>query len=258
MLVHLLRRRAHGVNRRRVLTLIKGMDVEALYIKPTAIHRDTQHNIWPYLLRGLKTERANPTAALDTTYIPTMHGFIYLTPVMNGLSCKVLAHGGAITLKAKYAIEVPEEALARCGLPDIVSTDQGGLFAAGAFTEAVLRVFRLSMDGRGSCCDNVFAEQVWRSLRYEGVYLKANESVSHARRSIGEYIELLNRKQPPFEPSRSDAGRHTSRRCLRSNRRRGCVGCSIQKYREPVRTSQGTPRSSGVGGIRFNKSAHSH
>jgi putative transposase len=87
-----------------------------------------------------------------------MHGFVYLTPVMNGLSCKVLAHGGVITLEAKYAIEVPEEVLARYGLPDIVSTDQGGLFAAGAFTEAVLRGIRLSMDGRGSCRDNVFAE----------------------------------------------------------------------------------------------------
>ncbi|MFG7214940.1 IS3 family transposase [Burkholderia pseudomallei] len=193
----MLRREGHEVGRRRVRTLMKRMGVEALYCKPNTSRRNAQHKIWPYLLRGMKIDRANQAWALDTTYIPMARGFVYLTAVVDWSSRKVLAHRVAITLEAVHAVEALEEAFARYGRPDIVNTDQGSQFTANAFTEAVLsRGIRLSMDGKGSWRDNVFVERVWRSIKYEEVYLKAYESVSHARRSIGEYINLYNRKRP--------------------------------------------------------------
>jgi putative transposase len=197
MLARLLRREGHEVGRRRVRTLMKSMGVEALYCKPNTSRRNAQHKIWPYLLRGMKIERANQVFALDTTYIPMARGFVYLTAVVDWASRKILAHRVAITLEATHAVEALEEAFARYGLPDIVNTDQGSQFTAGAFTEAVLgRGVRLSMDGKGAWRDNVFVERVWRSIKYEEIYLRAYESVSHARRSIGDYIELYNRKRP--------------------------------------------------------------
>jgi putative transposase len=197
MLVRLLRRDGHEIGRRRVRKLMKRMGVEALYCKPNTSRRNAQHKIWPYLLRGVKIDRANQVFALDTTYIPMARGFVYLTAVVDWASRKILAHRVAITLEASHAVEALEEAYARYGLPTIVNTDQGRQFTAAAFTEAVLgRSVRLSMDGKGAWRDNVFVERIWRSIKYEEVYLKAYESVSHARRSIGEYIELYNRKRP--------------------------------------------------------------
>jgi putative transposase len=197
MLTRLLRREGHNVGRRRVRTLMKRMGVEALYCKPNTSRRNAQHKIWPYLLRGMKIDRANQVFALDTTYIPMARGFVYLTAVVDWASRKILAHRVAITLEATHAVEAREEAFARYGQPDIVNTDQGSQFTAGTFTGAVLcRGVRLSMDGKGAWRDNVFVERVWRSIKYEEVYLKAYGSVSHARRSIGDYIELYNRKRP--------------------------------------------------------------
>ncbi|KVN94458.1 integrase [Burkholderia ubonensis] len=196
MLARLLRREGHEIGRRRVRTLMKRMGVEALYCKPNKSRRNAQHKIWPYLLRGVKIDRANQAWALDTTYIPMARGFVYLTAVVDWASRKVLSHRVAITLEAVHAVEALEEAFARYGGPDIMNTDQGSQFTAGAFTEAVLgRGIRLSMDGKGSWRDNVFVEQGWRSIKYEEVNLKAYESVSHARRFIGGYIELYSRKR---------------------------------------------------------------
>ncbi|MDF3089172.1 IS3 family transposase [Burkholderia semiarida] len=197
MLARLLRREGHEIGRRRVRTLMKRMGIEALYCKPNTSRGNAQHKIWPYLLRGMKIERANQAWALDTTYIPMARGFVYLTAEVDWASRKILAHRVAITLEAVHAVEALEEAFARYGLPDIVNTDQGSQFTAGAFTETVLgRGIRLSMDGKGAWRDNVFVERVWRSIKYEEVYLRAYESVSHARRAIGEYIDLYNRKRP--------------------------------------------------------------
>ncbi len=194
----LLRLEGHEIGRRRLRTLMKRMGVEALYCKPNTSRRNAQHKIWPYLLRGMKIDPANQMFALDTTYIPMARGFVYLTAVVDWASRKILAHRVAITLEATHAVEVVEEAFARYGLPNIVNTDQGSQFTAGAFTDAVLgrRQVRLSMDGKGAWRDNVFVKRVWRSIKYEEVYLKAYESVSHARRSLDEYIDLYNRKRP--------------------------------------------------------------
>lgn len=197
MLARLLHREGYDVGRRHVRTLMKRMGVEALYCRPNTSRRNTQHKIWPYLLRGMRIDRANQVWALDTTYIPMARGFVYLTAVVDWASRKVLAHRVAITLEAVHAVEALEEAFTRYGQPDIVNTDQGSQFTASAFTEAVLsRGIRLSMDGKGSWRDNVFVERVWRSIKYEEVYLKAYESVSQARQSIGAYIELYNQRRP--------------------------------------------------------------
>jgi putative transposase len=197
MLARLLRREGHQIGRRRVRTLMKRMGIEALYCKPNTSRRNAQHKIWPYLLRGMTINRANQVWALDTSYIPMARGFVYLTAVVDWASRKVLAHRVAITMEAMHAVEALEEAFAKYGQPEIVNTDQGSQFTATVFTEAVLsRGISLSMDGKGAWRDNVFVERVWRSVKYEEVYLKAYESVGHARRSIGDYLNLYNQRRP--------------------------------------------------------------
>jgi putative transposase len=197
MLVRLLKREGVQVGRKHVGTLMKRIGIEALYCKPNTSRRHAKHKIWPYLLRGMTINRANQVWALDTSYIPMARGFVYLTAVVDWASRKVLAHRVAITMEAMHAVEALEEALAKYGQPEIVNTDQGSQFTATDFTDAVLgRGIRLSMDGKGAWRDNVFVERVWRCVKYEEVYLKAYESVSHARRSIGDYLNLYNQKRP--------------------------------------------------------------
>lgn len=197
MLVRLLKRQGVQVGRKHVGTLMKRIGIEALYCKPNTSRRHAKHKIWPYLLRGMTINRANQVWALDTSYIPMARGFVYLTAVVDWASRKVLAYRVAITMEAMNAVEALEEAFAKYGQPEIVNTDQGSQFTATDFTDAVLRRgIRLSMDGKGAWRDNVFVERVWRSVKYEEVYLRAYESVSHARRSIGDYLNLYNQKRP--------------------------------------------------------------
>ncbi|UIF88681.1 IS3 family transposase (plasmid) [Cupriavidus necator] len=187
MLARLLRREGIQVGRRHVGTLMKRMGIEALYRRPNTSRKHAAHKIWPYLLRDRKIDRANQVWALDTTYIPMARGFVYLTAVVDWASRRVLAYRVAITLESCHAVEAIEEAFAKYGAPEIVNTDQGSQFTATEFTDAVLdRGIQLSMDGKGSWRDNVFVERLWRSVKYEEVYLKAYDSVSHARRSIAK------------------------------------------------------------------------
>ncbi|UIF89112.1 IS3 family transposase (plasmid) [Cupriavidus necator] len=189
MLARLLRREGIQVGRRHVGTLMKRMGIEALYRRPNTSRKHAAHKIWPYLLRDRKIDRANQVWALDTTYIPMARGFVYLTAVVDWASRRVLAYRVAITLESCHAVEAIEEAFAKYGNPEIVNTDQGSQFTATDFTDAVLdRGVKLSMDGKGSWRDNVFVERLWRSVKYEEVYLKAYDSVSHARRSIADYL----------------------------------------------------------------------
>ncbi|WP_373429608.1 MULTISPECIES: IS3 family transposase [Cupriavidus] len=197
MLARLLRRESIPVGRRHVRTLMKRMGIEALYRRPNTSRKHAAHKIWPYLLRDRTIDRANQVWALDTSYIPMARGFVYLTAVVDWASCKVLAHRVAITLESCHAVEALEEAFAKYGTPEIVNTDQGSQFTATGFTDAVLdRGIRLSMDGKGSWRDNVFVERLWRSVKYEEVYLKAYDSVSHARRSIANYLTWYNQRRP--------------------------------------------------------------
>ncbi|UIF89353.1 IS3 family transposase (plasmid) [Cupriavidus necator] len=197
MLARLLRREGIQVGRRHVGTLMKRMGIEALYRRPNTSRKHAAHKIWPYLLRDRKIDRVNQVWALDTTYIPMARGFVYLTAVVDWASRRVLAYRVAITLESCHAVEAIEEALARYGHPEIVNTDQGSQFTATDFTDAVLgRGIALSMDGKGSWRDNVFVERLWRSVKYEEVYLKAYDSVSHARRSIADYLTWYNQRRP--------------------------------------------------------------
>ena len=181
------------VGRRHVRTLMRRMGMEALCPQPGTSQRQPGHKIYPYLLRQLTITRANQVWALDTTYIPMARGFVYLTAVVDVASRLVLAHKVAITLEACHAKEIIEQAFARFGVPAIVNTDQGSQFTAEEFTQAVIdRGCKLSMDGRGAWRDNVFIERLWRSVKYECVYLKAYDGVSAARADIGRYMDWFN------------------------------------------------------------------
>ena len=181
------------VGRRHVTTLMQRMGIQALAPQPGTSKRAPGHHIYPYLLRTLAITRSNQVWALDTTYIPMARGFVYLTAVVDVASRRVLAHRVAITLEASHAKEVIEQALAKYGAPEIVNTDQGSQFTAEAFTQVVLAAgCKLSMDGRGAWRDNVFVERLWRSVKYERVYLKAYDSVSAARADIAEYLAWYN------------------------------------------------------------------
>jgi putative transposase len=193
MLRDQLRRQGIEVGRRHVTTLMQRMGIEALCPQPGSSKPAPGHKVYPYLLRKLAITRSNQVWALDTTYVAMARGFVYLTAVVDVASRKVLAHKVAITLEACHAREVIEQAFARFGAPEIVNTDQGSQFTAIEFTQAVLgRGCRLSMDGRGAWRDNVFVERLWRSVKYERVYLKAYDSVSAARADIADYLAWYN------------------------------------------------------------------
>ena len=188
-----LQREGVEVGRRHIGTLMRRMGIEALAPQPGTSKRAPGHKTYPYLLRKLAIARSNQVWALDTTYIPMARGFVYLTAVVDVASRRVLAHKVATTLEACHAREVIELAFARWGTPDIVNTDQGSQFTATEFTDAVLtQGCQLSMDGRGAWRDNVFVERLWRSVKYERVYLKAYDSVSAARADIADYINWYN------------------------------------------------------------------
>jgi putative transposase len=193
MLRRQLQRDGVQVGRRHIATLMRRMGIEALAPQPGTSKRAPGHKIYPYLLRTLNITRSNQVWALDTTYIPMARGFVYLTAVVDVSSRCVLAHKVAITLEACHAKEVIEQAFARWGKPDIVNTDQGSQFTATEFTDAVLgQGCQLSMDGRGAWRDNVFVERLWRSVKYERVYLKAYDSVRAARADIADYLTWYN------------------------------------------------------------------
>ena len=197
MLRDQLARQGIRAGRRHIRTLRLRMGIEALAPQPGTSQATPGHKIYPYLLRKLTIDRANQVWALDTTYIPMARGFVYLTCVVDVASRCVLAHKVAITLEATHAREVIEQAFARHGAPEIVNTDQGSQFTATEFTDVVLaRGCRLSMDGRGAWRDNVFVERLWRSVKYERVYLKAYDIVSAARADIAEYLNWYNTDRP--------------------------------------------------------------
>ncbi|MBX3704868.1 MAG: IS3 family transposase [Steroidobacteraceae bacterium] len=196
MLRRQLQREGARVGRRHIATLMQRMGIEALAPQPGTSKRAPGHKIYPYLLRTLAITRSNQVWALDTTYIPMARGFVYLTAVVDVASRRVLAHKVAITLEACHAREVIEQAFARWGLPEIVNTDQGSQFTATEFTDVVLaQGCQLSMDGRGAWRDNVFVERLWRSVKYERVYLKAYDSVSAARADIADYMGWYNARR---------------------------------------------------------------
>jgi putative transposase len=198
MLQGLLVREGYKIGRLHVTTLMKRMGIEALYRRPNASKPAPGHTIFPYLLRKLPVTRPNQVWATDITYIPMARGFAYLAAVIDWFSRKVLAWRLSITLDATFCIEAVEEAIARYGKPDIFNTDQGSQFTSIAFTGLLMKNdIKISMDGKGAWRDNVFVERLWRTIKYEEVYLRAYASVPEARASIGRYIDgFYNVRRP--------------------------------------------------------------
>jgi putative transposase len=197
MLRGLLATEGCKVGRRHVKTLMKRMGIEALYRRPRTTKPAPGHKIYPYLLRGMEIVRPNQVWAMDITYIPMARGFVYLAVVLDWFSRRVLSWRVSITMEAAFCVETLEDALARHGKPDIFNTDQGSQFTGAAFTGALTdNGIAISMDGKGAWRDNVFVERLWRSVKYEEVYLRAYDSVSEARASIGRYLNFYNGRRP--------------------------------------------------------------
>jgi putative transposase len=197
MLRDLLNKEGVEIGRRHVATLMRRMGIEAIYRKPNTSKPAPGHRIYPYLLRGVTIDRPNQVWAMDLTYVPMARGFVYLAAVVDWFSRRVLSWRLSITMEAGFCVEALEEALARHGRPEIFNTDQGSQFTAAAFTDVLLKAgIAISMDGKGSWRDNVFVERLWRSIKYEEIYLHAYDTVSEARTSIGKYLALYNGRRP--------------------------------------------------------------
>jgi len=185
------------VGRRHVRSLMRRMGIETLYRKPNTSKPAEGHKIYPYLLRGLAITRPNQVWSTDITYIPMARGFVYLAAVVDWFSRRVLSWRLSITMDVSFCIEALEEAIEKHGRPEIFNTDQGAQFTSQAFTRRLKEEgIQISMDGKGRWADNVFVERLWRSLKYEHVYLHAYESVGEARRKIGSYFEFYNSRRP--------------------------------------------------------------
>jgi putative transposase len=197
MLRDLLHLEGVEVCRERVARLMKRMGIEAIYRRPNTSKPAPGHKIYPYLLRKMTIDQPNQVWAMDITYIPMARGFVYLAAVVDWFSRRVLAWRLSITMETEFCLEAVAEALAKFGKPTIFNTDQGSQFTSIDFTKQLLdNGVSISMDGKGAWRDNVFVERLWRSVKYEEVYLRAYESVSEARASIGRYLDFYNRRRP--------------------------------------------------------------
>jgi putative transposase len=197
MLRDLLRGEGVEIGRAGVATMMKRMGIAALYRRPNTSKPAPGHKIYPYLLRSMAVERPDQVWAMDITYIAMARGFVYLAAVVDWFSRRVLSWRVSITMEVGFCLEAVEEALALHGRPEIFNTDQGSQFTSAAFTGVLLdNAIAISMDGKGSWRDNVFVERLWRSVKYEEVYLRAYDSVAEARTSIGRYLDFYNRKRP--------------------------------------------------------------
>jgi putative transposase len=196
-MVAVLRRAGHVVNRKRVRRLMRQMGLHVIWQKPKTSQPNPEHKVYPYLLRDLMIDRPNQVWATDITYIPMARGFLYLVAIMDWHSRKVLSWRLSNTMEADFCVAALEEALARYGKPDIFNSDQGSQFTSTAFTGVLTTAgVRISMDGKGRCIDNVFVERLWRSLKYECVYLNAYATGSETRAGIGNWIAGYNGIRP--------------------------------------------------------------
>jgi len=185
--------RGHKVGRGHVRTLMRKMDIEALYRKPRLTKTHPEHTIYPYLLRGVTITQANAVWCSDITYIPMAKGFCYLVAIMDWASRKVLAWRLSNTLDTSFCMEALEEALSLHGTPQIFNTDQGSQFTSDDFTNILKeRDIKISMDGRGRWMDNVFIERLWKSVKYEDVYLKAYNSLAEVRKGLTAWFDRYN------------------------------------------------------------------
>jgi len=185
------------VGRRRVKRLMRKMGLAAVYQKPRTSNPHPEHRTYPYLLRGLKVDRPNQVWCADITFIPMQRGFLYLVAVMDWYSRAVLSWRLSNTMDSDFCISALEDAINRYGVPDIFNTDQGSQFTSYDFTRTLKEVgTRISMDGKGRWMDNIFIERLWRSLKWECVYLRELESGSHARTELGTWFHFYNWQRP--------------------------------------------------------------
>jgi putative transposase len=192
-----LRLRGHKTGRIHVRTLMRKMGIEALYKKPRLSKPHPGHATYPYLLRGLDITKANSVWCSDITYIPMAKGFCYLIAVMDWVSRKVLSWRLSNTLDTSFCLEALEEALQKYGTPDIFNTDQGSQFTSLDFTNILTNHgIKISMDGQGRWRDNVFIERLWKTVKYQEVYLKAYESISYARKELSKFFDRYNTRRP--------------------------------------------------------------
>lgn len=192
-----LRREGWEVNRKRAKRLMTVMAIEAIYQKPNTSKGHPDHKVYPYLLRGLIIERPNQVWCADITYIPMAKGFVYLVAVMDWFSRRVLSWRLSITMETDFCVDALTEAMERYGRPEIFNTDQGVQFTSAAFVDELAdRGVRISMDGKGRYLDNIFIERLWRSLKYEEVYIRAYDTVAEARRSLGMWLAFYNNERP--------------------------------------------------------------
>jgi putative transposase len=197
MLRDLLRLEGHRVGRSKVSRLMRLMGIEALYRKPKTTRRNSEHKVYPYLLRNLPVTRCNQVWAMDITYIPMARGFVYLAAVLDWHSRRVLSWKVSTTMDVHFCIDAVEEAMEKFGKPDIFNTDQGSQFTSQAFTGLLKdNGIRISMDGKGAWRDNVFVERLWRSVKYEEVYLHAYDTVSAAKAGLDRYFQFYNSRRP--------------------------------------------------------------
>jgi len=188
-----LRKEGREANRKRVQRLMRLMGLEAMAPKPSTSEPHPEHVRYPYLLRGLAITRVNQVWATDITYIPMKAGFVYLVAIIDWYSRRVLSWRLSNTLDSRFCIDALEEALGRFGKPEIFNSDQGAQFTAENFTKPLREHgIAISMDGKGRCLDNVFVERLWRSLKYEEVYLHAYDNMTDARVGIGRYLTFYN------------------------------------------------------------------
>ena len=188
-----LRREGHEVGRRHVATLMRRMGIEALYRRPRTSIPARGAAIYPYLLSGLAIERPNQVWASDLTYLPMAHGFMYLVAILDVASRKVLAFRLSNTLTADFCVEALEEAMSKFGRPEIFNTDQGSQFTSAEWIKVLKDAgIAISMDGKGRWIDNVFIERLWRSVKYEEVYLHAYANGTEARAALTRYFRLYN------------------------------------------------------------------
>lgn len=191
-----LRVQGYGVNHKRVGRLMRMMGLEAIYPKPRTSQAAPGHRIYPYLLRGVTIDRPNQVWSTDITYVRLAHGFVYLVAIIDWFSRYVLSWAVSMTLETRFCREALDQALARAQ-PEIFNTDQGAQFTSADFTKRLeAEGIRISMDGRGRALDNVFVERLWRSVKYEEIYLKAYESVTIAVANLGQYFTFYNQERP--------------------------------------------------------------
>lgn len=196
MTVH-LQQHGYSVNRKRVQRLMRQMGLHAVYPKPKLSQSHPEHKVYPYLLRGVNVAGVNQVWSTDITYLPVLKGHFYLVAIMDWFSRKVLSWQISNTMDVQFCIETLEAALSRYHQPTIFNSDQGAQFTANAFTDCLKRsAVQISMDGRGRCHDNIFIERLWRSLKWELIYLKAFDDGQHLSQEVSTWFHWYNRQRP--------------------------------------------------------------